>query len=119
MENILWTVLYFLSIFIAFLFCIFFSFLIVKILTISCEWIGFILHYIYWKWKIWWNGWEFEVPDYWNEFDVDEYIDNLLELEMGYMADGEQDIDVDSSFYVVVINPNGEICIGKAFMNTN
>ena len=38
---------------------------------------------------------------------------------MGYMADGEEDIDIDSSFYVVVVNPNGEICIGKAFMNTN
>ena len=38
---------------------------------------------------------------------------------MGYIADDEEDIAIDNSFYVVVINPNGEISIGKAFTNTN
>ena len=119
MENILWQVLYFFAIFLVFIFVIFFTFLLLKICTVSCEWIGFIIHQIYWRWMIWWNGWDFEVPDYWDEFDVDAYIDDLLELELGNMRDEEEDIDDDDSFYVIVINPNGEISIGKAFMNTN
>ena len=76
-----------------------------------------IIHHIYWRWHIWWNGWEFDVPDYWDDFDVDEYIDNLLELEMGYVGDDEEDLDQDVSpiDYVIVIDPNGHISLGKPF----
>ena len=71
---------------------------------------------------IWWNGWEFDVPNYWDDFDVDEYIDHLIELEMGYTADDESDFEVGTTQpnikYIVIVDPNGEINIGKPYQNT-
>tara|TARA_B100001769_G_C22044137_1_gene561153 strand:- start:210 stop:569 length:360 start_codon:yes stop_codon:yes gene_type:complete len=119
MPDIVFGILHFFFAFLAFVFCIFFTVFLIKICVFISDWVGFIIHHIYWRFVIWWNGWEFDVPNYWDDFDVDEYIDNLIELEMGYIADDEEDIAIDNSFYVVVINPNGEISIGKAFTNTN
>ena len=121
MDNTIMGIIHFIGAFLAFIFCIFLTVFLIKICVFISDWVGFIIHNIYWRFVIWWNGWEFDVPNYWDDFDVDEYIDNLLELEMGYMGDDESEfntIQYDIE-YVVIVDPRGEISIGKPFENIN
>ena len=117
MPDIVYGILQIIIAFLAFVFCIFLTIFLINMCVYISDRIGYIIHHIYWRWHIWWNGWEFDVPDYWDDFDVDEYIDNLLELEMGYVGDDEEDLDQDISLidYVIVIDPNGHISLGKPF----
>ena len=122
MPDIVYGILQFIIAFLAFVLCIFLSVFLLKMCVLISDWIGCIFHHIYWRFVIWWNGWEFDVPNYWDDFDVDEYIDNLIELEMGYTADDESDFEVGTTQsnikYIVIVDPNGEINIGKPYQNT-
>ena len=117
-EEFWWTVLQFIAAIFAFFFSIFFAVFLIKICVACNDYIGFVVHYCYWKFSIWWYGWDFDVPDYWNEFDLDEYIDNLIEMEMARDSDSYPDSEYMNN-YIIVINPNGKIDIGKPFKNSN
>ena len=108
-----------------FFFVLYLAQLLVKLSVIITDWIGFFIHFIYWKVMIWWHGWEHDVPDYWNDFDVDAYIQRIIELETinTDITDGSTD-NTDNevpktSDHIIIINPCGEISLGKHIINSN
>lgn len=92
----------------AFIFVILLSVQIVRFLSYACNKLDYCCYHIYWKIKIWWNGWAMDVPDYYFDDDAfDAYIDSLIEMELGYLEDSEPHDE-----YIIVINPNGNLSIG-------
>ena len=80
------------------------------------NWLGFFIHFIYWKVMIWWHGWEHDVPDYWNDFDVDAYIQRIIELET---IDNQNNEVQETADHIIIVNPCGEISLGKHIINSN
>ncbi len=97
----------------AFIFVILLSAQIVKLLTYICNKIDYFCYHVYWKIKIWWNGWAMDVPDYYFDDDAfDAYIDSLIQMELGYLGDTESDDEDIIDKYIIFINPNGNLSIG-------
>ena len=104
---------------IAAFFLLFLAYLLVRLLNKILDWLGYFIHFIYWKVIIWWHGWEHDVPDYWNNFDPAEYIDRMIEMENINNSDCEIDTRCENTEHIIVVNPSGEISLGKHVKNSN
>ena len=98
---------------IAVFFTFFLAYLLVRLINSIMDWLGYFIHFFYWKIMIWWHGWEHDVPDYWNDFDPVEYIDRMIEME------NINNSNCEDTEHIIVVNPCGEISLGKHVKNSN
>ena len=70
---------------------------------------------------IWWHGWEHAVPVYGDPFDLDEYLERMIEMEelQSYECEEEDDNHSINNDHIVIVNPNGNISLGKHVKNSN